>query len=144
VDDTDGYAYVRTFEELPEGMPRLMRRHRMTFRATVLLVLLRQRMTVAETQEATPRLILTQAEIIEMMRLYHPPGTAEERIALDIGRLAELGFLKKLRGSEPTYEARRIIKALVTANWLTTYAGELLRQRAEPEEDEAAAPGVPA
>jgi hypothetical protein len=126
IDDIDEYAYLRTFDELPDGMPRLHRRHKLGMRASVLLVLLRQRMTAAEAEEATPRLIVTRDEMVEWMRLYHPAGTSEERIAGDIPKLEELGYLKRLRGSDNTYEARRIIKAQVSADYLTRYAGELL------------------
>jgi len=125
VDDVDEYAYLRTFDELPEGMPRLHRRHKLGMRASVLLVLLRQRMTAAEAEEATPRLIVTRDEMVEWMRLYHPAGTSEERIAADIPKLEELGYLKRLPGSDGTYEARRIIKAQVSADYLTRYADEL-------------------
>ncbi|MFI5429613.1 DUF4194 domain-containing protein [Aeromicrobium sp. UC242_57] len=33
VDDVENYAYLRTLDELPEGMPRLFRRHKLTFGA---------------------------------------------------------------------------------------------------------------
>lgn len=126
LDDVDEYAYVRTLDELPEGMPRLHRRHKLTLRTSVLLVLLRQRMTAAEAEQATPRLVVTRDEMVEWMRLYHPAGTAEERIAEDVTRLEELGYLRRLRTPEVTYEARRIIKAKVGAEYLTQFTDELL------------------
>jgi hypothetical protein len=126
VDDVDDYAYLRSDDELPEGMPRLHRRHKLGMRASVLLVLLRQRMTAAEAEEATPRLIVTREEMVEWMRLYHPPGANEERIATDITKLEDLGYLKRLRGEPGSYEARRIIKAQVSADYLTRFADDLL------------------
>lgn len=133
VDEALEFAYLRMVDELPEGMPRLFRRHQLTYHCTVLLVLLRQRMTQAEADEATPRLILTGAQIVEDMRIYHRDGTPEEKIALDIGRLETLGYLRKLTGQDDTYEARRVIKAVVTAEWLEEFAAKLL---AAPDEDE--------
>lgn len=126
VDDVDGYAYLRSDAELPEGMPRLHRRHKLGMRASVLLVLLRQRMTSAEAEEATPRLIVTREEMVEWLRLYHPPGTNDERIATDITKLEDLGYLKRLRGEAGSYEARRIIKAQVSADYLTRFSDDLL------------------
>lgn len=79
VDDTERYAYLRAKDELPEGMTRLMRRHALTFDATVLLVLLRQQLTSAESDGLTPRLVLTTAQMVEMLRLYHRAGTSDER-----------------------------------------------------------------
>ena len=38
VDDIENYAYLRQLDELPDGMPRLVRRHSLTFTQTVLLI----------------------------------------------------------------------------------------------------------
>lgn len=135
VDDVDEYAYLRSEDELPEGMPRLHRRHKLGMRASVLLVLLRQRMTAAEAEEATPRLVITREEMIEWMRLYHPAGTNDERIGADIPKLEELGYLKRLRGSEGLFETRRIIKAQVSADYLTRFAADLLTAAAGTRDD---------
>lgn len=126
VDDVERYAYLRAEDELPEGMPRLVRRHSLTYSATVLLLILRQQLTVAESDGETPRLIVTAAEMIEWMRIYHRDGAADERIAADITGLEKLGYLRKLRGSDDTYEVRRIIKAIVTADWIAAYGAQLL------------------
>jgi hypothetical protein len=136
VDDVEQYAYLQQLDELPEGMPRLARRHALTYGSTVLLILLRQRMTTAEADGETPRLIVTAAEMTEWMRLYRRDGVSEERIAGDISVLVKLGYLRRLRDSDDTYEVRRIIKALVTADWLATYRDRLI--------DAAAAPAAPA
>ena len=142
VDDGDGYAFLRTLDELPDGMPRLMRRHRLSFTTSVLLVLLRQRMTTAEAEEASPRLVLSATEMVEMMRLYHPPNTSHERILQDVARLEDLGYLKRLRGPDDAFEARRIIKAQVTADWLAAYAAQLLAsvRPVQPDADVLTAP----
>jgi len=126
VDDVERYAYLRAVEDLPDGMPRLVRRHSLPFGATVLLILLRQQLTTAEIDGATPRLIVTADEMVEMLRLYHRDGIADERIALDISGLEKLGYLRKLRGTTDTYEVRRIIKALVTADWIAEYGQAVL------------------
>jgi hypothetical protein len=126
VDDTERYAYLRTLDELPEGMPRLARRHSLTFGSTVLLILLRQELTTAESDGETPRVIVTTARITEWMRAYRPDGVSEDRVSGDINALVKLGYLRRLRGSEDTYEARRIIKALVTADWLTQWRDQLI------------------
>lgn len=139
VDEADEFAYLRGLEELPDGMPRLMRRHSLTMSVTQLLVRLRQRMIAAEAAEATPRLIVNDEDLIEEGRLFHSPGTSEEVIRKDINRLVELGYLKRIRGQADTYEVRRIIKALVTADWLETYAEALMavKRGATASEDEA-------
>lgn len=141
VDEVERYVYLRAADELPEGMPRLVRRHALTFGATVLLILLRQQMTTAETAGDKPRLIVTATEMIESLRLYHRDGTSEERIAADIAVLEKLGYLRRLRGSDDEFEVRRIIKAIVTADWIAEYGGSLRAangDRTAPDADDEA------
>lgn len=138
IDDSEQYAYLQQLDELPEGMPRLARRHALTYGSTVLLILLRQRMTTADSDGETPRLIVTAAEMTEWMRLYRRDGVSEERIAGDITVLVKLGYLRRLRDSEDTYEVRRIIKALVTADWLATYRDRLIEAAEQPTEQPGA------
>lgn len=126
VDDVEQFAYLRTLDELPEGMPRLARRHSMTFGATVLLILLRQQLTTAESDGETPRLIVTTTQMTEWMRPYRRDGGGEDRIAGDINTLLKLGYLRRLRDSEDTVEVRRIVKAIVTPDWLLQYRDQLL------------------
>jgi hypothetical protein len=127
VDDVENYAYLRQLDELPEGMPRLVRRHALTFTATVLLILLRQQLATAESDGDTPRLIVTTEEMVESMRLYHRDGTSDEKIAYDVNPLVNLGYLRRLRGETDVFEVRRIIKALVTADWIAEFGDRLLQ-----------------
>ena len=57
-----------------------------------------------------------------MMRLFLPDTTNQarlmERIDTHINRIMEMGFLRRLRGTESQYEVRRILKAFVDAQWL--------------------------
>lgn len=140
VDDADEFAFLRSMDELPEGMPRLARRHALTRTTTMLLVRLRQRMIAAEAQEATPRLIVSGDDLMEELRIYHPPGASEDRMLRDIERLVDLGYLKRLRGQDAMFEARRVIKALVSADWLASYAERLFA--AEDDATGQADPGT--
>jgi hypothetical protein len=133
VDHVENYAYVRQLDELPEGMPRLVRRHALTFTATVLMILLRQQLATAESDGDTPRLIVTTEELVESMRLYHRDGTSDEKIAYDITALVNLGYLRRLRGATDVFEVRRIIKALVTADWIAEFGDRLLQPRPSSE-----------
>jgi len=138
VDTTEQYAYLRGDDELPDGMPRLVRRHALSYSTTVLLILLRQQLTSTEADADTQRLIVTTEQIVEMMRLYHPPGSSDEKIATDIARLAELGYLKRMRSTEDTWEVRRIVKAIVTADWISEWGEKLLRQQSDAQTAEEA------
>ena len=144
VDDIENYAYLRQLDELPEGMPRLVRRHSLTFTQTVLLILLRQQLATAESDGETPRLILTTEEMVESMRLYHRDGTNDEKIAYDINALVNLGYLRRLRGESEVFEVRRIIKALVTADWIAEFGDRLLTPGPAAEDlDDRTDPDLP-
>lgn len=126
VDDVENYAYLRTFDELPEGMPRLFRRHKLTFGATVLLILLRRHLASAESDAVASRVVLTTSEMVEWLTLYHSEGTSPERIATHVASVERLGYLRKLRGHEDTFEIRRIVKAVVTSDWIAAFGDRLL------------------
>ena len=48
----------------------------------------------------------------------------------DVKKIVEMGFLRKLRGSEDRFEVRRILKSFVDAQWL----GEFDRRLTEYKE----------
>ncbi len=125
VDDADRFAYLKTEDELPEGMPRLQRRHTLSKHATVLAVLLRQRLQQAESTGDVPRVVLSGEELLEMMRLYYAEGTSDERIQRSISALEKIGFLRKLSGDHG-YEIRRIVKAVINGEWIATFGERLL------------------
>ncbi len=140
VDDVEGYAYLRADDDLPDGMPRLVRRHSITFGATVLLILLRRHLTTAEAD--SPRVVVTASEMEAWLSDYYADGISPEKLESDINQVVKLGYLKKLRGSAADYEIRRVIKAVVTADWINEY-GDQLEARAQgktPGQNEPPAP----
>lgn len=143
IDDTEQYAYLRAHDELPDGMPRLIRRHSLTFSSSVLLVLLRQQLTTAETDGQMPRLILTGDDMVEMLRLYRHDDLTREQINGDISVLDKLGYIRKLRGHDDTWEVRRIIKAIVTGEWINTFGHELLAATTATDDADADAEADP-
>ena len=68
-------------------------------------------------------MILTREQIVEMVRVFLPDQANEaklvDKIDTHINKVVELGFLRKLQKNSRIYEVRRIIKALVDADWLT-------------------------
>lgn len=123
VDDLEEYAYLRADNDLPDGMPRLVRRHSITFGATVLLILLRRHLTTAEAD--SPRVVVTSSEMETWLSDYYADGISPEKLESDINQVVKLGYLKKLRGSAGDYEIRRVIKAVVTADWINEYGDQL-------------------
>jgi Domain of unknown function (DUF4194) len=131
VDEAEGYAFLRSQPDdgdRPE-VPRLMARHALGFQVSLLLALLRKRLAEFDAASADPRLVLDRDEIVEMLRLFLRDSTNEVKLdkSIDnsIGKVVELGFLRKLRGDENRYEVRRILKAYVDGQWLADFGGQL-------------------
>jgi hypothetical protein len=131
VDDTEGYAYLRSQEE-NDGevpLPRLVNRRSLTYNVSLLLVLLRKRLVEFETTGGEGKLVLSRDQIVELLRLFLADSTNEARVIdqaeTTIKKGAELGFLRQLRGQTDQWEVRRILKAYVDAQTLSDFAGKL-------------------
>jgi len=131
VDETEGYAYLRTREpeEGEEPLPRLVRRRSLTYNVSLLLVLLRRRMVEFEASGEAGKLVLTRDQIIDLLRVFQASSTNEARIVEQadrtIAQVAELGFLRELRGQRGAWEVRRILKAYVDAQTLSDFSARL-------------------
>jgi hypothetical protein len=135
VDEAEGYAYLRqkpvtaeTAED--EAFPRLMSRRRLSYPLTLLLVLLRKRLLEFETLGNETRLILSERDMIEMMRIYWSEVETNERkredqLILHIKKLATYGFLKALKAEKGRYEVNNILKAYVPIEELKTILEKL-------------------
>lgn len=125
VADDDGYAYLkqREVDDEHEAPPRLVRRHPLSPGVTLLLATLRRALADFDAHSTDPRLVLTRAQIVELLEPQIPPRTNEaattDAISALITRVVELGFLRRL--DDDAFEVRRIIKAVVTASWLAQY-----------------------
>lgn len=131
IDDTEGYAYLRSEEEGEgeEPLPRLVHRRSLTYNVSLLLVLLRKRLVEFETSSTDGKLVLSRVQIIDLLRLFLVDSANEARVIdqvdRTIGKVAELGFLRPLRGQPDHWEVRRILKAYVDAQTLSDFAGKL-------------------
>ena len=132
-DDTEGYAYITYPHEEADnainGIPRLIAKRRLPFGVSLLLVLLRRRLAEFDTSGEGARLILSGAEITEMIRPFQPESTNEvkltEKVVTDLNKVKELGFIRQLRNSDDRYEVMRILKAYVDAQWLEDFNRKL-------------------
>jgi hypothetical protein len=134
LDESEGYAFLRSKDD-PEGtLPRLIARRSLTFNVSLLLALLRRRMMEFDINSSEVRLIMTEQEIADMVSVFLPESSNEarllDRLGTDIKKVVELGFLRKLKGQADTYEVARILKAYVDAQWLEEFDGRLADYRA--------------
>jgi len=128
LDEAEGYAYLR--QRAPSqgapDLPRLVQRRPLSFPVSLILVLLRKKLAEFDALSADTRLVVSRDDIVDQMRLFLP-DTANEARLLDrmdthLGKVVDLGFLRRLRGQEGHYEVRRVLKAFVDAQWLDDFA----------------------
>jgi hypothetical protein len=125
IDEAEGYAFLRQRPADPDDNdppPRLIPRHALSFHVSLLLALLRKKLAEFDAQGGDTRLVLTRAQITEMIRVFLP-GTSNEARLMDkidehIGKVERLGFLRPVKNAEQSYEVRRILKAFIDGQWL--------------------------
>lgn len=124
IDETDGYAFLRSMPDTDdaEGFPRLINRHTLSYHVSLLLALLRKRLAEFDAHSSESRLVLSRDQIIEMISIYLPDASDEVKTGRSIDRyikqIEDLGFLRRLRGEDDQYEVKRIIRAFIDGQWL--------------------------
>jgi hypothetical protein len=128
IDEAEGYAFLRQLPADPDDadpLPRLIPRHALSFHVSLLLALLRKKLAEFDAQGGDTRLILTRAQITEMIRVFLPATSNEARLMdkIDehIGKVERLGFLRPVKNAEQSYEVRRILKAFIDGQWLADF-----------------------
>lgn len=140
LDEAEGYAFLRSVpEEEASGqkkLPRLVARRPLSYPVSLLLALLRKKLMEYDAGgTGDTRLVLTQSEVVDQVRIFLPAGSNEARITDQIeshlNKIIDMGFLRRLKqsGGEPAYEVRRILKAFVDAQWLADFDTRLAEYR---------------
>jgi hypothetical protein len=146
IDEAEGYAFVRSRatevdqEADDDGratVPRLVARRQLSFAVSLLLALLRRKLAEFDARDGESRLVLSRADIVDLLRVFLPDRADEAKlfsqIDTHIQKVVDLGFLKRLGGAHatgtPMYEVRRIIKAFVDAQWLADFDTRLIEYR---------------
>ena len=132
IDEAEGYAFLRQRpddEDAERQLPRLIPRRALSFHVSLLLALLRKKLAEFDAQGGETRLMLTRAQIAEMLRVFMPATSNEarllDRIDEHIGKAEQLGFLRQAKTGEQVYEVRRILKAFVDGQWLADLDAKL-------------------
>jgi len=142
LDEAEGYAFLRSRvpddDQEADPVPRLVTRRPLSFPVSLLLALLRKKLAEADAGAADTRLILSRDEIVEMLRVFLPAASNESRLVdqvdTHLNRIADLGFVRRLRGQDDMIEVLRILKAFVDAQWLAEFDARLAAYRAQLEE----------
>lgn len=136
LDEAEGYAYLaqRTAADGEPEIPRLVTKRQLGYHVSLLVVLLRKRLAELDAQGAETRLVLSRDEIVDLVRVFLPDSANEakvlDRVDAHINKIVELGFLRRLRGSDDRFEVQRILKAFVDAQWLSDFEERLAAYRA--------------
>lgn len=133
LDAGEGFAFLRQIEPAgDERVPRLIRRQKLSYDATLLLVCLRDELNRFDAQTADQtRLIRSKRELHELaggfLRESHNEVRDVKALDAAIENLRALGFLKVLPGDAERFEVRRIIKARFGAGELEAVKEKLAR-----------------
>jgi hypothetical protein len=132
--EPEGFAYLSQPDPNPEDerevLPRLTVRRQLSFKVTVLCVLLREELRQFDASDATGKLFLSIEKFWELLQPYLSTGNNEEKFRKEVDELVNqvvnLGFLKSPTGQAIDYEVRPILKAKIDAEML-----EQLKQKLE-------------
>ncbi|RJP78592.1 MAG: DUF4194 domain-containing protein [Desulfobacteraceae bacterium] len=137
LDEAEGYAFLRSRQDVDEdgitAVPRLVVRRQLSYPVSLLLTLLRKKLAEFDAGGGDTRLILSRDEVVELIRIFLPVGSNEvkliDQVDATLNKIAELGFIRRLRGQSQIIEVRRIIKAFVDAQWLAHFDERLAEYR---------------
>ncbi|HAS83782.1 MAG TPA: hypothetical protein DCS43_14195 [Verrucomicrobia bacterium] len=137
LDEAEGYAFLRSRQDLDEDgtmtIPRLVARRQLSYPVSLLLALLRKKLAEFDAGGGDIRLILSRDEVVELIRIFLPAGSNEvkliDQVDATLNKIAELGFIRRLRGQGQMIEVQRIIKAFIDAQWLADFDERLAEYR---------------
>lgn len=155
LDEAEGYAFLcsRQSDDDSDEIPRLMAKRALSFPVSLLIALLRKRLVEFDVASGDTRLVLTRDDIVDMLRLFLPDSSNEakliDQIDTHIRKVIELGFIRKMKpGSsadkQDRFEVKRIIKAFVDGQWLSSFNDRLAEYAAHVRSDESLGDDVPA
>lgn len=135
VDEAEGFAWLRS-RETDEGetpLPRLLTRRQLPYMSSLLLALLCRKLAETDAGGNAGKLVLDRSELVELVRVFLPQRGNEARLSDQVmtalGRVEDLGFVRRLKEDEGRYEIRRVIRAFVDAQWLGEFAERLEEYR---------------
>ncbi len=103
-----------------------------------MLALLRKKLAEFDATDGGFRLILSRDQIVDMMTMFMATSSNEARtvdmIDRTIGKVVELGFLRRLPKQDDQLEVRRVLKAFVDGQWLSDFDARLAEYAAELED----------
>ncbi|MBW1939931.1 MAG: DUF4194 domain-containing protein [Deltaproteobacteria bacterium] len=131
LDESEGYAWLRTreVEEGEEPLPRLVMRRQLSYPVSLIIAILRKKLAECDAAGDDTRLILSREEIVDAIKIFFPSGANEARLVdkidAHLNKIADLGFIRRLKGQKDKIEVVRILKTFVDAQWLNEFDNRL-------------------
>lgn len=120
-------------KRLRRGLSRDVSSPILSYPVSLLLALLRKKLAEFDAGGGETRLILSRDEVVDIIRIFLLAGSNEVRqidqVDATLNKIAELGFIRRLRGQGQMIEVRRIIKAFIDAQWLADFDRRLAEYR---------------
>jgi hypothetical protein len=111
---------------------------------SLIIALLRKKMAEQDAAGEDPRMILSVEEITDMVRVFLPASGNEARmvdqINTHLNKIADLGFIRRLKDQKDKIEVIRILKAFVDAQWLSELDDRLKEYQDRLEDDSETGP----
>ncbi len=121
VDEAEGFAFLRQIEEeeLADGydaIPKLFRKSRLSYDATLLCVLLRDELRRFEEEDFdNQRCVVKTSDLFELWKAFFSISSDEVKLMKGlrsaISDLEELKFVRRFSNEPEEWEIRRILKA---------------------------------
>ena len=155
LDEAEGYAFLCSHQSIDDSdeIPRLMAKRALSFPVSLLIALLRKRLVEFDVAGGDTRLVLTRDDIVDMLRLFLPDNSNEakliDQIDTHLRKVIDLGFIRKMKSGssadkQDRFEVKRIIKAFVDGQWLSSFNDRLEEYAAHVRGDESLGDGTPA
>jgi len=118
VDRDHNVAFTRQVVAEDLAVPVLLRRLHLTFLDSVLLLLLRQRLTQADAQG--DRAVISIDEMVEHLKVFERTGNTDQstfakRMQSAIDKVKKHSVIQKIRGSDDRFEVSPTLKLLFSA-----------------------------
>jgi Domain of unknown function (DUF4194) len=137
IDDAEGFAFLRQLDEGElspvkgyDQLPKLFRKKRLSYDATLLCVLLREELRRFEEEQVdNERCVVATADLFEHWKSFFSSAQddVKSRRALEVAlkTLEELKFVREFAKDPDEWEIRRILKARIPAAELERLCQEL-------------------
>jgi len=137
-------AFTRQADTGDLEVPLLLRRAQLTFIDSVLVLYLRQRLTLAEAH--SERAVVSTEEMVDHLTLYERAASTDragftKRVHASVEKVKKHNILQKIRGSDDRYEISPTLKLLFSAEDIQSLTALYQRMAAGEADPGRQAPG---